>query len=104
MVRGPSGTPVRQAATEPVPSSPLCPFQEPAALASNKQDKKKREREKRVAQKKALDAQRLAQEAAANAAASNNSGKLFSASLTSGVANANLGKITETEIVRPRPH
>lgn len=73
-------------------------------MASNKQDKKKREREKRVAQKKALDAQRLAQEAAAHAAGSSSTGKPFSTALTAGVANANLGKIAETEIVRPRPH
>ena len=79
-------------------------FEEPAALASNKQDKKKREREKRVAQKKALDAQRLAQEAAARASGSSSAGKLFSASLPAGVENDILGKITENEVVRQRPH
>lgn len=73
-------------------------------MASSKQDKKKREREKRVAQKKAQDAQRLAQETAARAAGSTGSGKPFSASLTAGIESANLGKITENEVVRPRPH
>lgn len=84
--------------------SPSGPFEEPAALASNKQDKKKREREKRVAQKKALDAQRLAQETAARASGSSSAGKPFSSSLTAGIENANLGKITENEVLRPRPH